>query len=93
MKRGENDNLRSYCVTLLLVYCVGCATLVHHSQKVQSDVPREYQALNESYLSVLNREMRERYGLRRWNQKRHIGFFGFLKRTEKEIGVKVVFPF
>jgi len=87
MKRGKNDNLWGYCVTLLLIYCVGCATLVRHSPRVQENFA------NESYLSVLNREMRERYGLRRWNQKRHIGFFGFLKQTEKEVGVKVVFPF
>ena len=89
----KNDNLRSYGVALLLVYCVGCATLVRHSPRVQANLSNKHQALNESYLDALNREMREKHVRRRWNQKRHIGFFGFLKQTEKEVGVKVVFPF
>ncbi len=49
---------------------------------------------DESYFDVINREAKaRRKPISPLSQKRHIGFFGFLKEFEKEVGVKVVFPF
>lgn len=93
------------CVILSLVGCISTQTSIKESQvpKTYRLVPlRDSEnpeivystiaIIDETYLESLNREMKEKYAPRR-RLKRHIGFFGYLKEFEKEIGVKVVIPF
>lgn len=86
--RNEATKILWALLVSTFIFPTGCATTI-------SKIAYSYIAIRgESYLDALNREMREKQRApSRWSQKRHIGFFGYLKEFEKEIGVKVVIPF